>query len=122
MSRLVGFDTHRFDLGGEGDAAEWVDVRDKLSWLEQQEMSAAMFDVQANAAGEVTYQPVLGRASTARLKAYVTGWHLRGPDGQLVPFSAATLLRLDNETVTAILAHISELEAAASPEKKASEP
>jgi hypothetical protein len=122
MSRLVGFDTHRFSLGGEGDREEWVDVRDKLSWLEQQEMNAAMFDVQAGVDGEVKIQPVLGRAATARLKSYVTGWHLYGPDGQLVPFSAATLLRLDHETVTAILAHVEELEAAASPEKKASEP
>lgn len=106
MSRLVGFGSHRFDLGTGEHGPEWLLIRDKLSYFERQKMHSALLDIEISQAGESTMTADVGKYQIAILRSYVAGWQVFDDNGSTVPFSAEALARLDDETAEAAVKHI----------------
>src|SRR5262245_13674841 len=108
MARLVGYSTHRLQLGMTPHGPEWLELRDRLSWYERQRLNSAMLDIDVKD-GEAVIRADPGRYQPAILAAYVCGWQLYLDDGTSVPFSPEAMERLDEETATLALAHIDEI-------------
>ena len=118
MSRLVGFTSHRMPLGLGDHGEEWLEIRDKLSYYEQQALSSACLDVDVQDNGGHSTKADLGKYFPAILRAYVTGWQLFDDDGTLIPFSKDALARLDATTCEEAIAHINAMAVEQDSEKK----
>lgn len=108
MGRLVGFETHRLDLGMTSHGPEWMDIRDRLSEPERAQMLAEMVKPLSVDAVDTPPTLNLARAHIAMLRAYVAGWQVFADDGQPIPFTRELLERLDSETFSAVVVHIQE--------------
>ena len=117
-SRIVGFTTHRMPLGLGDHGEEWLEIRDKLSYYEQQALSSAMMDVDVQATGDYNMKADIGKYFPAILSAYIVGWQLFDDDGTLLPFSKDALARLDTKTCEDAIAHINAMAVEKDSEKK----
>lgn len=105
MSRFVSKKTKRIDLGNE----EFVDVRESLSFTEIEPIALAVDPKNPSASTKM---------AIPLLKLAITGWHILDDNNAPVPYSKDRIGDLDMETVTKLVADVSELYF---PEKKNSE-
>ena len=118
MGRFVKADTHRIMLGDSEFGAEWVEIRDELSYYETQRLAGDTLSTELMPDGSIKHTGDIGRVQASKLEAYITAWQIYDTEGQLVPLSPQTLSRLDTPTCETIIAAIALTQSKAEESKK----
>ena len=110
-NRFVSPDTKRLDLS-DGD---WCEVKEQLTYKEQQQLSGAMLRSIKGAEGDQEMGIDFGRYAVLRLKTWLVDWSFRDANDKPVPVSPAAIENLDPDAAAeigeAIDKHIAERQA-----------
>lgn len=96
--RFVTPNTVRLDLT-EGD---WIEVKEQLTYAEQQRLSGAMLRTVKTAAGDNEMGVDFARYAVLRLQMYLTDWSFKGEDDKPVPLSPASIENLSQDAADEI--------------------
>jgi hypothetical protein len=96
--RFVTPDTRRLELS-EGD---WIEVKEQLTYAEQQRLSGAMLRTVKTAAGDNEMGVDFARYAVLRLQMYLTDWSFKGEDDKPVALSPAAIENLSQEAAEEI--------------------
>jgi hypothetical protein len=111
-NRFVSPDVKRLPLSDD----DWIEVKERLTYKERQQLSGAMFRSVKGAADDQEMGVDFARYAILRLKTWLVDWSFRDKEDKPVPLSSAAIENLDpadaDEIGEALDKHIAELEAA----------
>lgn len=114
-NRFVLPNTVRAELS-DGD---WVEIKERLTYGEQQRLAGGALTKMSGAAGEASIDLDFERYNLLRMETWLVDWSFVGANGKPVKISRAAIAALDTDTAAeidaALTAHIEELEAAKNP-------
>lgn len=104
MGHFIGEETERLDLG----AGEWVDIKKRMNWGDQQRLVASYMKLQTGQSVTPQVDVSLETGNMTLMVINIKGWNLKDDANKDVPVTSDAIASLDIETATKILNAINE--------------
>lgn len=94
----------RIELDGE----DWIDIKGRMSYGDQQRLVASYMKLQTQLKAEPDIDVNLEAGNTALLLINIKAWSLKGKDGKVAFINEGTVKQLDIDTATKIVEEINK--------------